>query len=984
MIIRSVRLKNIKSYGAGESDQGVTVAFESGVNRIAGRNGHGKSTLIEAIGYALFLARPDYAENFKVETYLLRDGAKEGEIDVSFEHRGSAHRVERGLGKSSKRRTKVVDLADESICAEGDKEVEAFICELLEVPSAKSLTEVFAKLVGVKQGRLTRPFDSKGAEARNFFEPLFDVAIFKECRDKLKPARDQFDDRLRKAELRKAAVDQIIEERADCKDKLAEAEETIQRQQGQMKAAVKARDEAKAKWEKHEKLQDARNQAEKRRDRASGEMDLAAAKSAAAKERRSESESAVATAQKTLPAHENHEDARRQLVKLEERREERDALNGRRDKAENQRKERAAGADGARNQSRDLAGRQKKKSAELEGKDRELAALDAKLSNSALEFEKEEKAFADADDRMSILRAWVSGLPGAAGRVRDGAREIARLNKDLAAWKPEALKAAQEAHDKADQELKLANKKRTEARERQATLKAQLDQISGGVCPFLKESCKQFDPAKVQSDLSTLEREIADGEKLADDCGKALEKAAKSLGELQTAKAQLAPKQETLDSESRGALKELESLASGNVLDAAGKLQAWDGRIQPPPGLPSVPDVIKPEGVVELAEAVAEFSDQAEDWRGRLERVFEEREEAWEQVRKNRTLDEQSLKQLKERKEELGAEAKSLSRDAEAKLNEAKKLDAQADEARSQVEELDRQLKAFEGLDGHLAKQRERQKVNREGHEKHLRAKELADDLENRQKAAAEAQSKRDEAHGVLKTAEQKFVEADKAFDLAALSEAAKDHQDKSNAVAAMEEKLAHAKEAKAEEEKRYNEWKKAGEELAEVEAEMRRLEASIEITDLARKVLQNAAPRVAQHLCDRIAGRAQIVFNRINPDPIDLSWEAHQYSVRIVPGDRRFAMLSGGEQTKLALALTLAMIEEFGGLRFCIFDEPTYGVDADSRQKLADAIIEAQSAANLEQLLLVSHDDAFEGKIEHGILLGKSAQFGSTLSLDS
>jgi exonuclease SbcC len=71
MIIRSVRLKNIKSYGTGAADEGITVAFEPGVNRIAGRNGHGKSSLIEAIGYALFLAQPDFAENFAVDTYFL-------------------------------------------------------------------------------------------------------------------------------------------------------------------------------------------------------------------------------------------------------------------------------------------------------------------------------------------------------------------------------------------------------------------------------------------------------------------------------------------------------------------------------------------------------------------------------------------------------------------------------------------------------------------------------------------------------------------------------------------------------------------------------------------------------------------------------------------------------------------------------------------------------------------------------------------------
>ena len=78
-------------------------------------------------------------------------------------------------------------------------------------------------------------------------------------------------------------------------------------------------------------------------------------------------------------------------------------------------------------------------------------------------------------------------------------------------------------------------------------------------------------------------------------------------------------------------------------------------------------------------------------------------------------------------------------------------------------------------------------------------------------------------------------------------------------------------------------------------------------------------------------------------------------------------------EPTKLALALPLSMIEEFGGLRFFIFDEPTYGVGA---------IIAMQSAAHLEQLLLVSHDDAFAATIEHSIVLKKTAGTGSAINL--
>ena len=67
MILRSLRLKNIKSYGEGADGNGVVIDFAPGINRIAGRNGHGKSTLIESLGYALFLAEPLYEENFDVD-----------------------------------------------------------------------------------------------------------------------------------------------------------------------------------------------------------------------------------------------------------------------------------------------------------------------------------------------------------------------------------------------------------------------------------------------------------------------------------------------------------------------------------------------------------------------------------------------------------------------------------------------------------------------------------------------------------------------------------------------------------------------------------------------------------------------------------------------------------------------------------------------------------------------------------------------------
>src|SRR5215475_11719837 len=130
MLIRSLRLKNIKSFGGWPEGVGITVPFEPGVNRVAGKNGHGKTTLIEALGYALFFSEPEHEETFKLQTYFLRSGEKEAEIDVEFTHEGETFRVERALG-TSKRRSKVVQLSDGSTCAEMDEPVATWVCRTL-------------------------------------------------------------------------------------------------------------------------------------------------------------------------------------------------------------------------------------------------------------------------------------------------------------------------------------------------------------------------------------------------------------------------------------------------------------------------------------------------------------------------------------------------------------------------------------------------------------------------------------------------------------------------------------------------------------------------------------------------------------------------------------------------------------------------------------------------------------------------------------
>ncbi|HWH70046.1 MAG TPA: AAA family ATPase, partial [Candidatus Sulfotelmatobacter sp.] len=244
MIVRSIRLKNIKSYGEGPDGNGVTIRFELGINRIAGKNGHGKSTLIESVGYALFLTRPIYEEGFDIATYLLRNGKKAGEIDVIFDCEGQTYRLERGLGPQNKRRSKVVLLSDGSTEAEGDAEVAAFLCRLFGFKEECRFSELFSKLVGVKQGRLTWPFDSKPLEARKHFEPLLEVEIFRQCAERLKPAADRFEEIKRERQHDLAGLEERIRDRADSPERVQARQQEAETLTQQVALARQEKDKA--------------------------------------------------------------------------------------------------------------------------------------------------------------------------------------------------------------------------------------------------------------------------------------------------------------------------------------------------------------------------------------------------------------------------------------------------------------------------------------------------------------------------------------------------------------------------------------------------------------------------------------------------------------------------------------------------------------------------------------------------------------------
>ncbi|MDR3673288.1 MAG: SMC family ATPase, partial [Holophaga sp.] len=575
MIIRAIRLKNIKSYGEGPDGDGVTIRFQPGVNRIAGRNGHGKSTLIEALGYAMFSAEPPCLESFDLTTYFLRAGCKAGEIDITFSHGPETYRVERGLGPSSKRRAKVVLVDDGSICAEDEREVSGFLCRLLGFPDPRRLADVFLKLLGVKQGHLTRPFDSKPGQAKDFFEPLLDVEVFRQCFDRIKPAVDRFEEDYQLRNLELAVQEERVRERQDSQAALDAQAAEVAGLEERRDALAAALAQVQARKEQLEARAAALAEAARLRMETQQQCGLLAQKRDQAASQVQAARSAAEALTRLEPAYRAWLAAEAQVKQLRERQDQQRRLEAQRASAAQRQAERAARAQAALERAGLFQGQRAAKDAERLQLEREHEALQARLEQGRDAAQAAQEAARDAEQALAVLGPFSAGLAPALARQQRALAQILGLSAELDGWDPAALTAAREQSGAADRQVQALTSHLAGLRERHRSLAEQLREIGSGVCPFLKEQCRQFDPAKVQADLGRLDDEIQLQTAAAGPAGAAAGTARNRLAALERTAAALDGQRVQLGERSSEFHEAQDTLLPAPVRRAAERLGAW-------------------------------------------------------------------------------------------------------------------------------------------------------------------------------------------------------------------------------------------------------------------------------------------------------------------------------------------------------------------------------------------------------------------------
>lgn len=177
MWISQVELESIKSYG-----QHTEIELRQGVNAICGQNGAGKSTILEAIGYALF-----GKSTYKQEQFI-NEKAKKGEIVITLvdSRDDRFYQVVRPIkGSMPYVYDPETDPKARRKLAEGTDGVQRWLCECMGVESTANLEALFENAIGVPQGLLVVPFLQTAANRNKVFDPLLGVEDYKKVWDNM-------------------------------------------------------------------------------------------------------------------------------------------------------------------------------------------------------------------------------------------------------------------------------------------------------------------------------------------------------------------------------------------------------------------------------------------------------------------------------------------------------------------------------------------------------------------------------------------------------------------------------------------------------------------------------------------------------------------------------------------------------------------------------------------------------------------------------
>ena len=916
MIIKKVQLENYRSHS------NTTVEFTKGVNLILGKNGRGKTSILEAISTVMFNTK-DRSGKETGKSYI-KFGEKSSKVDIDFiANDGREYNLKTEFFKTKPKKQTLKDM----IGSEYDGDIQEKLEELCGIK--KGFEETYENIVIAKQNEFINIFKDSGTTREKTFNKIFNTQIYKEMYDSfLKEAVDKYKEKVKDLDKEITFLKENMEDKEQITNFLKEEKKVEKNLQDNFKninvVSKNLENEIKDYETTEIELNNLIKNIKDEENKIKKYLSLLKENIVEVKQAK-KSKIIVKETEKSyleyLEIEKKLKDLRENLDNLLDEQKLNIQYQNNIEKLELSNK----------NLKVDISSLEEnisKNSEKKENLESEISNLKVKEENLDLKLKK----YIDLLDELEKLENFKDK------KLEDKLKkttEIDILKKELVSKNDlfktitiEIIEKKLSDFQELEKELKLLEEQKIIFETEIKTLKKSSKELSDKICPFLNEKCQNLEDKEAEDyfsskisikteDLENLKKNIEEKTQILvekvvfEDKKKQYFELEKSIKDLE-----LSLKNEEIN------LKEIELDIKNLDMDIQKLIENQEFQNS------QMLREKKKELEVELRNL------NLDEKRENLKNLLENLEIEKEKILKSQNSIENNLKEIDEYSKKI---KEDTNKNIESKKSEIKTFENKLDDLKNPYNE-------------------------------YLKNNVLAEDLENLllkvNKNIKELYSLRADKN-LLKQKVFNLEEKIKNIQIAELKEKYDTIKEELNEI---NKKLGSSQE-------KIENYKKILEKISSQEEkqkklliEFKKLENKFNKASLIRNEVGQMGRAISKYMLSGISNIASLNFNKITGRTERIEWsneEKDKYAVYLVGQERKiaFEQLSGGEQVSVAIAIRGTMTEYFTNSKFMILDEPTNNLDTERKKLLAEYMGEILN--NLEQSIIVTHDDTFREMAE-------------------
>ena len=916
MIIKKVQLENYRSHS------NTTVEFTKGVNLILGKNGRGKTSILEAISTVMFNTK-DRSGKETGKSYI-KFGEKSSKVEIDFiANDGREYNLKTEFFKTKPKKQTLKDM----IGSEYDGDIQEKLEELCGIK--KGFEETYENIVIAKQNEFINIFKDSGTTREKTFNKIFNTQIYKEMYDSfLKEAVDKYKEKVKDLDKEITFLKENMEDKEQITNFLKEEKEVEKNLQDNFKninvVSKNLENEIKDYETTEIELNNLVKNIKDEENKIKKYLNILKENIIEAKQAK-KSKIIVKETEKPyleyLEIENRLKDLRENLDNLLDEQKLNTQYQNNIEKLELSNK----------NLKVDISNLEEnisKNSEKKENLENEISELKIKEENLDLKLKK----YINLLDELEKLENFKDK------KLEDKLKkttEIDILKKELVSKNDlfkiiniEELEKKLSNFQELEKELKLLEEQKIIFETEIKTLKKSSKELSNKICPFLNEKCQNLEDKEAEDyfsskisikieDLENLKKNIEEKTQILvekvvfEDKKKQYFELEKSIKDLE-----LSLKNEEIN------LKEIELDIKNLDIDIQKLIENQEFQNS------QMLREKKTELEVELRNL------NLDEKRENLKNILENLEIEKEKILKNQNS-------IKSNLEEIDVFSKKIKEDTN-----------------KNIESIKSEIKTFENKLDDL----------KNPYNEYLKNNVLAEDLESLlikvDKNIKELYSLRTDKN-LLKEKVSDLEEKIKNIKIAELKEKYDIIKEELNEI---NKKLGSSQE-------KIENYKKILEKISSQEEkqkklliEFKKLENKFNKASLIRNEVGQMGRAISKYMLSGISNIASVNFNKITGRTERIEWsneEKDKYAVYLVGQERKiaFEQLSGGEQVSVAIAIRGTMTEYFTNSKFMILDEPTNNLDTERKKLLAEYMGEILN--NLEQSIIVTHDDTFREMAE-------------------